>query len=80
MHELNFTIHHRVTEACPHMQQAFLIDISLGLGKWKIESGITLATLAEESCTDPGICSGTEIMTKPALPIQKPEIPHTHVV
>ena len=31
------------------MQQAFLIDISLGLGEWKIESGITLTTLAEES-------------------------------
>ena len=39
----------RVTEVCPHMQQAFLIDISLGLGEWKIESGITLTTLAEES-------------------------------
>ena len=36
MHELNYTIYHRVAEVCPHMQQAFLIDISLGLGKGRI--------------------------------------------
>ena len=58
------------------MQQAFLIDISVGLGKWEIESGITLATLAEESCTDPGICMlrHRDDDKAIALPIQKPEI------
>ena len=49
MLELKFAIYRRAAEVCLHMQQAFVVIVSLAPGTGTIDSGIILAALAEES-------------------------------